>query len=127
MGKMKTGVDWKILSLLLFSAAAAFVLLLFNNPNESGNILPQCLFYKCTGLYCPGCGGTRALYAIMHGHICEALRQNLLVFLLVPIFIILIFFPETAKKRGFAQTVLVVILAFFALRNIPAFSFLAPF
>ena len=27
-----------------------------------------CLFHEWTGLYCPGCGGTRALKALLRGH-----------------------------------------------------------
>lgn len=27
-----------------------------------------CIFHKATGLYCPGCGGTRALLALLSGH-----------------------------------------------------------
>lgn len=30
--------------------------------------LPPCLFFRLTGLYCPGCGGTRAWIALLHGH-----------------------------------------------------------
>ena len=26
-------------------------------------IVPPCAFHKITGLYCPGCGGTRAVFA----------------------------------------------------------------
>ena len=26
-----------------------------------------CLFHQYTGLYCPGCGGTRAIYYLFHG------------------------------------------------------------
>ena len=29
-----------------------------------------------TGLYCPGCGSTRALYALLHGRPGEALAMN---------------------------------------------------
>ena len=28
----------------------------------------DCLFHSATGYYCPGCGGTRALYAFFQGH-----------------------------------------------------------
>lgn len=35
--------------------------------------LPPCLFFKLTGLYCPGCGGTRACIALLHGHFLRSL------------------------------------------------------
>ena len=28
----------------------------------------HCLFHRLTGLYCPGCGGKRAVYLLFHGH-----------------------------------------------------------
>lgn len=30
-------------------------------------IIPECVFHAATGYYCPGCGGTRAVIALLHG------------------------------------------------------------
>lgn len=35
--------------------------------------LPPCMFHMMTGLYCPGCGGTRAVYALLRGDILTSL------------------------------------------------------
>jgi len=35
--------------------------------------VPACIIYKETGLYCPACGGTRSVLALLHGDIREAL------------------------------------------------------
>jgi len=35
-----------------------------------------CPFKMLTGIPCPGCGGTRALMALLHGHIWEAIMTN---------------------------------------------------
>ena len=34
--------------------------------------LPPCVFNRVTGLYCPGCGGTRAVRALLHGHFIKS-------------------------------------------------------
>ena len=46
-------------------------------------MLPECQFYKWTGLYCPGCGDTRAVIALMNGDILLSLRQNALIVVLI--------------------------------------------
>ena len=50
-----------------------------------------CPFKALTGIPCPGCGGTRALYAILHGDILEALYINPLSCVLIVFFAILPF------------------------------------
>ena len=36
--------------------------------------LPPCWFHLLSGYYCPGCGGTRALRALLHGQLLQAVR-----------------------------------------------------
>ena len=33
---------------------------------------PPCLFHLATGYYCPGCGGTRAVSALLHGQLLRS-------------------------------------------------------
>lgn len=47
-----------------------------------------CLFFKTTGMYCPGCGVTRMFNAIIRGDILLALHQNSAVFFILIIWII---------------------------------------
>jgi hypothetical protein len=42
-----------------------------------------CPFKAITGIPCPGCGGTRAFIALLHGHIWEAITINPLSVLLI--------------------------------------------
>ena len=102
------------------------------------DFLPGCQFHEQTGLYCIGCGGTRATYLLLHGQFMESLRYNCLC----PLFLAVIFYvPMQFLLRKTAWAIpplrlssrqmfflLGVLLAFFALRNIPCFPFdmLAP-
>lgn len=38
-----------------------------------------CLFHALTGLYCPGCGGTRALVYLLHGQVGQSLIYHPLI------------------------------------------------
>ena len=51
------------ISILVF---VVWVLSLFT-PFSLKNIVPPCMLHQLTGLYCPGCGGTRAVMALIKG------------------------------------------------------------
>ena len=67
-------------------SALAFVLRRF--PPEQYGFYPRCPFYELTGLLCPGCGATRALAALAHGNLADALHWNALVVMLLPVFVV---------------------------------------
>lgn len=50
---------------------------------QQGHLFP-CYFYQITGFYCLGCGGSRAVLALLHGNLIEALRYNAMAILLLP-------------------------------------------
>jgi hypothetical protein len=62
---------------VLTALAAATAFVYFVAPENSGWYW-QCPFHAWTGLLCPGCGGTRAVHAILHGEFTEAIRLNAL-------------------------------------------------
>ncbi len=46
------------------------------DPAAQGSLFPKCMFRVFTGYQCPGCGSQRALHALLHGHLAEAVHYN---------------------------------------------------
>ena len=61
--------------ILAVMAAGIAAAVFFFNP-ALHRFYPVCQFHRLTGLNCPGCGATRALYALLHGQLSTALRDN---------------------------------------------------
>jgi len=123
------------ISILVVAAGALLLLYFFVEPKNG--ILPKCFFHELTGLFCPGCGVQRSFHALLNGYILTAIDYNLLFILFLPliIFFILAFslgrkHPSTSfiYKPIFSFTVVIVVVSFWVLRNIPVtpFSWLAP-
>lgn len=99
----------------------------------------SCGILQLTGLYCPGCGGTRCAIALSHGNVSQAWGNNALLTAGVICFSLMSLYLITTvtllgnrtpqmpniKPRwigiGFA-----VIILFTILRNTAKFSWLAP-
>lgn len=93
------------------------------------------MFYSITGLYCPGCGAGRASYALLHGEFYQAFRYNPLM-IFVMLFLAAYFIARSLDwmitggnhidrhiSDKYLCWLLVVILLYGVLRNIPCFPF----
>jgi len=66
------------------AVVALGAILLLRFPPAQYSFYPRCPIHELLGLQCPGCGGTRAVAAVLHGHFIEAMNLNTLVTLLLP-------------------------------------------
>jgi len=53
-------------------------------PPSATSFYPACPIHQFFGIECPGCGAARALAALLHGHLHQALRLNALFVTLLP-------------------------------------------
>ena len=107
----------------------------FFNPSSNG-FYPVCLFHELTGLNCPGCGMTRALYALLHGNLRPAMKDNALFVLSLATLAIWSGWLIGRKLRNqpvkfnlspkLLWTFLVVAIGFAVVRNLPGFDWLRP-
>jgi hypothetical protein len=80
-------------------ASLAGAVILYQFPPEQYDFYPQCPVFRYLHVYCPGCGATRALAALLHGRIAEALHYNTLVVMLIPV-LLAYFAVAYWKSRG---------------------------
>jgi hypothetical protein len=128
------------LCLAVWAGLLAAVLVFYLPAPARNSFLPSCFMRETTGLYCPGCGSTRAIHSLLHGRLLAAVRFNPLVTLLIApmaAYGLLSFTLRVLKGKSLPEweipgrlvvVLLIVILGFGVLRNLPWFPFtlLAP-
>jgi hypothetical protein len=119
-----------------FACLLALALILYRFDPATVSWLPKCPLYQLTGWHCPGCGITRAAYALLHGDIPGAFAKNPLLMAAAPFAAVYCIWKRRQAGPGWATTIpakaivglLLVLLVFAVLRNIPGYPFelLAP-
>lgn len=118
-------------------AAAGLWYLRAHDPTNSASVFPPCLFHATTGLWCAGCGMTRALHDILNGRFYQGFRMNPLAISSSPFLLGLlgVTFYRLYKKKPlpriplwFPWAVVAVVVLYTVARNLPwePFSWLAP-
>nr|WP_309222844.1 DUF2752 domain-containing protein [Micromonospora sp. CP22] len=91
---------WAVPLAAVGCVAAGIGYTLLSDPTRSApDALPSCLLKMTTGLDCPGCGGTRALWYVLHADLPAAARHHFLFVFALPF--LAYFFIAWAGGRAF--------------------------
>ena len=123
--------SWKLKLLPVIAVTGMCVFIFFNEPTQF-SLFPPCMLHEMTGLHCPGCGGTRAMHALLHGRIAESFAKNPLLFVALPPLGLfwagwIMGRPVSKRLSSFCDThrnrisigILIAVVAFTVLRNLP--------
>jgi hypothetical protein len=113
------------------AALAAAVYVRAVDPNIPGHY-PGCPSRMFFGVDCPGCGGMRGTYELLHGNLGGMLESNILLLVAWPVVVFMFFLwvyrawtgrlpsidaRTQARRHRLAVGVLVFVLAFGVIRN----------
>ncbi len=133
---MRAHAWWLVLPFAVLVSLGIYLLRTYD-PNVAGNPFFACMFHKLTGLYCPGCGLTRAMHALVHFDVLRAIRMNAFFMLTSPVIALLIwrlFRPLPKMLDAIVKPLanpwpwVIAVPLFAVLRNLPWYPFylLAP-
>jgi hypothetical protein len=122
-------------TIVAISIASAGLAILFLFDPAQYTFYPICYFRALTGWNCPGCGATRAMHQLLHGHVVEAARANMLLVAALP----LMAWNGVRRVKGWwvrqtvslhvspfwLWTILAIVAMFTVIRNLPGFRWLA--
>jgi hypothetical protein len=120
-----------IWSVLLAGSAYLFVF----EPGKTG-LFPVCLFRFLTGYQCPGCGSTRAMHQLLHGHFVAAFELNPFFLVAIPFLLYALIRYSVIVMRGgvpsqnrlpapYIYALFFVVLSFWIFRNTSFYPFVS--
>ncbi len=81
------------------------------NPENSW-WMPKCPFHALTRLQCPSCGNTRALHALLHGRLTDALAYNAMAPVLVGLFIAIAWLSLVRRMSLDSRLLRILVMAY---------------
>lgn len=123
-----------VVGIWLLLATGAVYLFVFE-PGRTG-FFPVCIFRLLTGFTCPGCGTTRALHEIVHGHFAAAFMLNPLLLIASPFLLLAFLRYSVIVMRGdvprknalpapYIYAVFFIVVGFWIFRNTPFYPFVS--
>lgn len=123
---------------LLVTAAIVLALWVLRGHDPERNPFVLCYTRRIFGIYCPGCGMTRALHQLLNGHLLASLRYNALLLPVMGVFawgyvyyfgkrlglICASWYPRV--PTWLLATLGAVALCYVVFRNLPVGAWLAP-
>lgn len=128
----------RIFNIVLILIICFFIFIGYFYLNNKYGFSINCVFHELTGFYCPGCGITRCLFALLRLDFYEAFMYNQLVFILLPFLVALIVYriylyvfdkqdKILVKVPNMVWILLlVIVIGYGIVRNISYFDFLRP-
>lgn len=113
-----------IIAAIMIPVTAAVCIYIYHCDISQNIWLLPCSFKKITHLHCPGCGGTRAVWYLLHGDLLASLRHNILLIPLGILALTIFKFPKVLDHKAVPFLLPGTIFVFFILRNIPVWPFL---
>ncbi len=77
----------KYVTLLTVLLIIIVIVIRLKNINLVDEIPAKCILYENYGLYCTGCGGTRACMALLHGHVLKSIIYHPAIIYMVMLFL----------------------------------------
>lgn len=81
----KNQKDWTYICIFIGTLIIIFLATFYIIYLDKFIKIPECAVYKTFGIYCPGCGATRAVYSLYHGKILKSIYYNSIILYLVVI------------------------------------------
>lgn len=96
LGKIGNAPAWVAPAALLTCFAGAATFVVATDPTDDVGTT-TCAFKLVTGFDCPGCGGTRAFFYLLHGNIPEAARNHAIALFAAP-FLVLMYLTWAGRR-----------------------------
>lgn len=125
---------WWLTAIACGAVVGVWLLRTFD-PNMAGSFFPPCPFHEITGFFCPGCGITRALHALVHFDVPRALAMNAFLISSLPLLAVMTvqgftqraLLPDVVARVVFdGRWWIAALVVFGVVRNLPGFEALAP-